>query len=240
VEREGYIRRGMSVIDYESARRTMVDTQLRTNQVTDRRVLASFASVPREMFVPPAVKPLAYMDGYIEVRSSADGAPARFLLPPATLAQLVQLGEVEASDRVLDVGCMTGYSAAILSRLAGEVVALEADSTLATSARRNLQALGVQNATVIEGELAAGAPKHGPFDVIFLNGSVPEAPEGLLSQLKEGGCLVGVIARPRPGGLVQGKAYRYVMVEGEASGVPHFDANAKPLPGFAQAPSFAF
>lgn len=227
------------MIDYGSARRTMVDTQLSTNQVTDRRVLAAFASIPREAFVPQAMRPLAYMEGQIEVQSSTDGAPARYLLAPVTLARLVQLGEIGASERVLDVGCMTGYSAAILSRLAGEVIALEADAALASAARDNLAALGIENAAVVEGSLADGAPQLGPYDAILLNGSVPEPPEGLFSRLHEGGRLVAVIARPRPGQIVQGKAYRFVMVEGEASGLSHFDANAKPLPGFAPAPSFA-
>jgi protein-L-isoaspartate(D-aspartate) O-methyltransferase len=228
------------VIDFENARRTMAETQLRTHQVTDRRVLAAFAAVPRELFVPPAIRPLAYMDGHIEVRSSADGAPPRFLLPLAVLARLVQLGEIEASDLVLDVGCMTGYSTAILARLAAQVIALEADPVLAAATQDNLQAVAINNAAVVEASLVGGVPQQGPFDVILLNGSVPEDPERLLSQLKEGGRLVGVVARPRPGGVVQGKAYRYVMVEGEASGVSHFDANAKPLPGFAPMSSFVF
>ncbi len=228
------------MIDFERARQTMVDTQLRPSRVTDQRVLAAFQSVPRESFLPPAVRPLAYMDGYIEVEAGRDAAPARFLLPPVTLALLVQLGEIEAADRVLDVGCMTGYSSAILSRLAVQVVALEADAKLLAAARKTLDALGTKNVAFADGELAEGAPEHGPYDVILLNGSVPEAPERLLSQLKEGGRLVGVIATPRRGQIAQGKAYRYVMVEGEASGRPHFDANAKPLPGFAPVPSFTF
>ena len=227
------------MIDYGSARRTMVDTQLRTHQVTDRRILAAFSSIPRETFVPQAMRPLAYMEGQIEVQSSTDGAPARYLLAPATLARRVQLGEIGASERVLDVGCATGYSAAILSRLAGEAIALEADAALASAARSNLAALGIENAAVVEGSLAEGAPRHGPYDVILLNGSVPEPPEALFSRLKEGGRLVGVTARPRPGQVVQGKAFRFVMVGAEASGLPHFDANAKPLPGFAPAPYFA-
>ena len=228
------------MIDFERARQTMVDTQLRPSRVTDPRVLAAFQSVPRESFLPAAARPLAYMDGYIEVEAGRDGAPARFLLPPVTLARLIQLGEIEAGDRVLDVGCMTGYSSAILSRLAAEVVAQDANTKLLASARRTLDALGAKNVAFADGELAEGAPELGPYDVILLNGSVPEAPERLLSQLKEGGRLVGVIARPRKGQVAQGKAYRYVMVDGEASGLPHFDANAKPLPGFAPVPSFTF
>jgi protein-L-isoaspartate(D-aspartate) O-methyltransferase len=228
------------MIDFKSARQTMVDTQLRPSRVNDPRVLAAFQSVPREHFLPATVRPLAYMDGYLEVEASIDAAPARFLLPPVTLALLVQLGEIEAADRVLDVGCMTGYSSAILSRLAAHVVALETNPALLALARKNLEALGIKNIAFADGELAEGALEQGPYDVILLNGSVPEAPESLLSQLKEGGRLVGVIATPSRGQVVQGKAYRYVMVDGEASGLPHFDANAKPLPGFAAVPSFVF
>ena len=100
-----------------------------------------------------------------------------------------------------------------------------------------MQALGIDNAAVLDGEHARGAPDAGPFDVILLNGSVPEVPESLLAQLKDGGRLVAVVAAGPQGRPRQGKATLFVKVDGEASGVPHFDANAKPLPGFAFSPS---
>jgi protein-L-isoaspartate(D-aspartate) O-methyltransferase len=228
------------MIDFEGARTTMVESQLRTDRVTDRRVLTAFASLPRERFVPEAKRDLAYSDAVLEVWPSFDAGPARFLLAPVVLARLAQLASVEAQDAVLDVGCATGYSTALLAHLARVVAAVEVEPELAAAARENLQALGLDNATVVEGDLRRGAPEAGPFDVILLNGSVPEVPDSLLAQLKEGGRLVAIVTGAVQGRPRQGKAYLFVTVDGEASGLPHFDANARPLPGFAPSPSFTF
>jgi protein-L-isoaspartate(D-aspartate) O-methyltransferase len=228
------------MIDFPAARATMVESQLRTDRVIDRRVLAAFASLPRELFVPAEKRDLAYSDATLEVWPSFDGGPARYLLPPVVLGRLVQLASVEADDAVLDIGCATGYSTAVLAQLARSATAVEVEPELAAAARENLQALGLNNATVIDGDLARGAPEAGPFDVILLNGSVQEVPDSLLAQLKEGGRLVAVIANGPQGRPRQGKAFLFVKIDGEASGLPHFDANAKPLPGFAPSPSFTF
>jgi protein-L-isoaspartate(D-aspartate) O-methyltransferase len=226
--------------DFERARATMVESQLRTDKVTDRRILSAFAALPRERFVPEEKRQLAYSDASLEVWPSIDGAPARFLLPPVVLGRLIQLAAVEAKDAVLDIGCATGYSTALLARLARSVTAVEAEPELAAAAREALRELGADNATVVEGTLTSGAPDAGPFDVILLNGSVPEVPEPLLAQLKEGGRLCAIIAAGREGRPRQGKATLFVKVDGEASGLPHFDANARTLPGFAPSPSFTF
>jgi protein-L-isoaspartate(D-aspartate) O-methyltransferase len=228
------------MIDFEAARATMVESQLRTDRVTDRRVLVAFAALPRERFLPAEKRDLAYSDAALEVWPSLDGGPARYLLPPVVLARLAQLASVEAEDAVLDIGCATGFSTAVLAHLARVVTAVEAEAELAAAARETLQALALDNAAVINGDHASGAPDTGPFDVIFLNGSVPEVPESLLAQLKEGGRLVAVVAAGAQGRPCQGKACLFVKVDGEASGLPHFDANAKPLPGFAFSPIFTF
>ena len=141
------------MIDFELARATMVELQLRTDRVTDRRILSAFATLPRERFVPEEKRELAYSDASLEVWPSIDGAPARFLLPPVVLARLVQLAAVEAKDAVLDVGCATGYSTAVLARLASSVTAVEAEPELAAAAREALQELGIANVTVMEGAL---------------------------------------------------------------------------------------
>jgi protein-L-isoaspartate(D-aspartate) O-methyltransferase len=226
--------------DLDSVRQAMVESQLRPSRVTDRRLLAAFATLPRERFVPPAKQTLAYSDAGLEVWPSIDGAPPRTLLAPVVLARLIQLAEVEAGDAVLDIGCTTGYSTAVLAKLARSVTGVEAEPKLAAAATENLRALGIANASIVENELAQGAPAGAPYDVILLNGSVPEVPKTLLAQLKNGGRLVTIIAEDRAGRARQGKACRFVMVDGEASGQPHFDANAKPLPGFAPAPCFTF
>jgi protein-L-isoaspartate(D-aspartate) O-methyltransferase len=223
---------------FEAQAHIMVETQVRPNKVTDKRLLAAMRALPRERFVPPALKTLAYMDESIEVFPAIDGAPARYLLAPMVQAQLIQLAEIEPQDKVLDVGCATGYSTALLARLATAVVGLEPEPELATSAREALIGLGLANAEIVAGALAAGAPSHGPYDVIVLEGSVAQVPESLLAQIKEGGRLAAVVTRAL--NMSQGKAYLFTKVAGEASGVAHFDAGAKPLPGFAPDPCFSF
>ena len=161
------------------------------------------------------------------------------------LAKLIQLADVDARDRVLDVGCATGYAAAVLARLAGEVVGLEPEPELAALAAKTLAELGIANVRSVEGALAQGHAASGPYDVILLGGSVPEVPEPLLAQLKDGGRLAAVIVKEIQGQEIQGqetqgKAYLFVKVEGKVSGRPHFDAGARPLPGLAPLPSFAF
>jgi protein-L-isoaspartate(D-aspartate) O-methyltransferase len=228
------------MIEFAVARRHMVESQLRTNRVTDRRLLAAMGELPRERFLPPSRQPLAYIDADLEVWPAIDGTLPRYLLAPVVLARLIQLASVEATSNVLDIGCATGYSTAVLSRLANAVTAVEVEPELAAAARANLAALGIGNATVVEGPLTEGAPDAAPFDVILVNGSIVDVPEEPLAQLKEGGRLVAVIAASREGRPRQGKAFLFVNVDGEASGVSHFDASAKPLPGFAPTPSFSF
>jgi protein-L-isoaspartate(D-aspartate) O-methyltransferase len=196
--------------------------------------------LPRERFLPPPKRSLAYIDAALQVWPSVDGAPARTLLAPVVLARLVQLASVEATDSVLDVGCATGYSTAVLARLARSVTGVEVEPELAAAARANLAELGIGNAAIVDGALPDGAPGSAPFDVIVLNGAVAEVPETLLLQLKEGGRLAAIVAGEAQGRPRQPKAYLFVKVDGETSGVPHFDANAKPLPGFAPKPCFTF
>jgi len=227
------------MIDFERQRLTMVESQLRPNEVTDTRLLAAMRTLPRERFVPLSLKKLAYMDEGIEVFPAIDGAPARFLLAPMVLARLVQLAVVEPHDTVLDVGCATGYSTAVLARLGRSVLGLEPEPELAKAAGLALRELDIANAEIVKGALAKGYPEAGPYDVILLNGSVPTVPETLLAQLKEEGRLVAVV-RGSANNASQRKAYLFVKADGEASGLPHFDAGARPLPGFAPEPSFAF
>lgn len=227
---------------YEAQRMAMVESQIRPNEVTDTRLLAAMRDLPRERFVPGALQGLAYMDEEIEVLRAREGGAARFLLSPMVQARLIQLAGVEPQDTVLDLGCATGYSTAILARLAARVVGVEPEPGLAQAARDNLKALGAAHVEIVAGSLteppAGEGPGYGPYDVIVVEGSVPEVPEGLLAQLKDGGRLVAVLTRAP--NMRQGKAYLFVRVDGEARGVAQFDAGASPLPGFAPAPAFTF
>jgi protein-L-isoaspartate(D-aspartate) O-methyltransferase len=225
--------------DFAIQRIAMVESQLRPNEVFDRRLIGAMRALPRENFVPPRLREVAYIDDALEVFPSIDGAPARFLLAPMVLARLIQLASVEPQDSVLDIGCATGYSTAVLAGLARSVVGLEAEPELAEAARGALRELAISNAEIVTGALAEGHATGGPYDVILLNGSVPEVSTALLAQLKEGGRLVVVISRNATNPS-QGKAYLFVKVSDEASGVPHFDAGARALPGFAPKPAFIF
>jgi protein-L-isoaspartate(D-aspartate) O-methyltransferase len=220
------------MFDFAAARRMMVDCQVRTSDVTDQRIIAAMQDLPRERFVPERNASLAYLDLDVAVTS---GTPARRLLKPMVLAKLVHAAEIGPQDRVLDVACATGYSTALLARLARNVVALEEDVTLARHARENLAAVGAGNAEVVSGPLPDGWQAGAPYDVIFVNGAAEVVPDRLLRQLAEGGRLVGVVGR-----APASKAVLYLASGGQASALPIFDAAAPPLPGFAEPPAFVF
>jgi len=219
------------MVDYAQARRTMVDCQVRPSDVTDLRIIAALLDVPREQFVAPSRRAIAYLDLDLPV---ADGSPPRALLKPMVFAKLLQAAEIGESDRVLDVGCATGYSAAVLAKLAGNVVALEEDPALAQTAAENLTGLGVYVA-VAGGPLNAGWQEDAPYDAILLEGASEVRPDGLLAQLNEGGRLVAVI-----GSAPFGKATLYRKAGGQVTAVALFDAAAPLLPGFAKTPAFVF
>ncbi|MFV2092831.1 MAG: protein-L-isoaspartate O-methyltransferase, partial [Hyphomicrobiales bacterium] len=179
--------------DFARARVNMVSGQIFSDAVHSARVLDAMRNVMREQFVPAALAATAYAD----VEVPLDGG--RALLMPVTLAKLLQMAEIGPNDLVLDVGCATGYSTAVLARLAGSVVAVESDPGLAAQASETLLALDVDNAAVVQGPLGAGYDAEAPYDVIFLNGSVECVPETLLAQLAPGGRLVAIIGTGRMG-----------------------------------------
>jgi len=214
--------------DFTEARRKMVDGQIRPADVTDLGLIAALLDVRREAFVPPAMAALAYLDNEVAL-----GGDDRRLLKPMLLAKLIQAAEVGPNDRVLVVGAGTGYSAAILGRLAHEVVALEETAPLARRAMDGLREM--RNVTVVTGGLTAGWSAAGPYDVILVDGAVEEAPQNLLAQLAERGRLVCVL-----GAGPAGKAMVFRRSGSEVGSRPMFDAAAAVLPGFAKAPVFAF
>jgi protein-L-isoaspartate(D-aspartate) O-methyltransferase len=220
--------------DFAVARTKMVDSQLRTEGVTDYDVLAVIGRVPREQFVPPSQKALAYLDTDIPIKS-ADGEPPRYLMEAAPFARLLQLAEIDKTDVVLAIGAGTGYSAAVIAGLGNFVVALESDAQLAAQASDNFAALGIDNAKVVSGPLAAGFPSEGPYDVIFVDGAVEVLPAALFGQLKEGGRLVAVVGYGRAAA-----ATVYTKSDQQIGRRAAFNADVRPLPGFRKPEAFVF
>lgn len=224
------------MIDFSIARENMVESQIRPNGVTDRKVIDAMADIPREAFLPKSVQPLAYMDEDVTVSTGPEPSARRTLMEPMSFARLIQLAEVKSGDLVLDVGCCLGYSSAVLARIADAVVALESDEDLAASAVDILVEQNVDNAAVVTGPLADGFSSEGPYDAIILNGAVPEVPAQLLEQLKQGGRLVAVVADGTVGRMQV--FIRNGDIFAEKIG---FNATVASLPGFAKKdPAFVF
>jgi protein-L-isoaspartate(D-aspartate) O-methyltransferase len=215
--------------DYAAQRLNMIESQVRANDVTDVRVQDAMREVPRERFVPAARRAIAYADSALEL------VPGRFLLEPRSFAKLLQLAEIAPGDNVLDVGCTTGYSTAVLARLAAKVVGLEEDADLVRVASDMLPALGSSNVRVVQGALAGGYPAAAPYDVIFVNGAVERVPDALLAQLADGGRLV-VVLQTGP----QGRATLFLREDGQIGRRGAFDASAPVLAGFRQPAGFVF
>lgn len=222
------------MLDFAAARRAMVDSQVRTNGVTDPALIAAMLAIPRERFVPDAMTALAYLDRDLPLNGKESGIGAtRWLMNPMVLARLIQSAEPHAQDRALVVACGTGYAAAVLSRLVYSIVALEEDSNLVEKARQNLTALGATNVNVVAGALDGAPP--GPFDIVLIDGGVEFVPPAFFEVLAPGGRLLAVVtAGPA------GKGMYFQSVDGEVGGVALFDARIPVLPGFKKAPEFVF
>ena len=208
--------------DFAAARQHMVDSQIRTNKVFGAALLAALSRTPREIFVSEPMRAVAYVDEDI------DCGNRRRLMEPMVFARLVELLAVAPADIVLDIGCGSGYSSAILARLASTVVALEADGELAGRAQTNLARLGIDNVVVVVGPLQSGYPDQAPYNGILLGGAVADLSPALTDQIADGGRL-GAVVRP-PGGV--GRAILATRIGGVVSRRAVFDASTPILPGF--------
>ncbi len=216
--------------DFAAARQHMVDSQIRTNKVTDPGLLSALAYVPRERFLDRQLQDIAYIDEDLAIGGG------RYLMEPMVLARMIQSLDLNSGDVVLDVGCATGYAAAVMARLATAVVGLECDDVLARQAVANCPEARVDNVVVVEGELSHGHAGQAPYQAILVNGSVPEIPEKLIAQLAEGGRLCAVI----DSATGPGQAVRVVRHGATMARRVLFDANVAPLPGFERETGFVF
>ena len=207
--------------DFAMRRTMMVDTQVRPSDVTKFPIIEALLSVPREAYVPRSLREAAYVGENLQI------APRRVVLEARTLAKLLDALDIQPDEMVLDLGCGLGYSTAVIARLAEAVIAVEDDAALAAQAEKTLSSEGVDNAAVITGPLAEGAAKHGPYDVITVQGAIETLPQALSDQLKEGGrigCVFmeGALGVARVGYKVDGVVtWRFV-----------FNATAPVLSGF--------
>ncbi len=217
-------------MDYETARRNMVESQIRTNKVTHEALLAALASVPRERFVPAERSHVAYVDDDIALGGG------RYLMEPMVFARLVQEADPRPTDNVLIVGSATGYGAAVLAPLVKSVTALESDPALAARGREQFARLIVMGATQVEGPLNQGWARGSPYNLILLEGSAESIPQALFDQLADGGRLMAVIRSD--GGV--GRAVLHTKRANVLSHRALFDAAINPLPGFQPQPGFVF
>jgi protein-L-isoaspartate(D-aspartate) O-methyltransferase len=218
---------------FSTARQNMVDCQVRPSDVTDSRIIDAMLEVPREIFVPPNRRPLAYMDLDLDV--SEAGSAKRYLIKPAVTARMLQAAEIKDADKVLVAGCASGYTAALVAKFAGQVIATESNPVLAAKAKATLADLGLGNVTVATAAAADGDQANAPYDVIVLNGATEIVPEGLYRQLREGGRLVGVFATTRPP-----RAVIVSHCHQDFGDRALFDAVAPVLPGLERRPAFVF
>lgn len=222
--------------DTAAQRRLMVDSQLRTFDVNDPAVLQAMASIPRELFLPETLWPLAYSDQALRVADPADPSAARVMLMPMVLARMIQIAAVGPGARVLDVASGAGYSAAVMARIGARVTALENVAGLTAMAKAALAAAGVPEVVAVTGALEQGWPEGSPYDVILVEGAFEVEPKTLLAQLAEGGRLVGIEGA--------GRAARVMLYTkaagGDVGGRPVFDAGAPVLPAFRRPVEFVF
>jgi len=220
----------MSLSDYEAARANMIEGQIRPNKVTDERVIAAFAQIRREVFVPEHLRGVAYLDESLPLGKS------RYLMEPMIAARLVQAAAPGRGENALVVGAGPGYEAAVLSQLVRSVVALEEDAELARRGRAALVEHRIASVAFVEEPLRTGHRARAPYDVILFAGAVAEIPADVAAQLAEAGRMVAVI---RPAGAV-GRAVLTARTGGVLARRAMFDAGTPLLPGFAPKPGFVF
>ena len=218
---------GVPGSDFAVMRHAMVASQLRTNAVNDQRVVAAMARVPREAFLPADVRTIAYRDTAIALGGG------RYANLPMATGRLLTEAYLTATDRVLLIGAASGYTAAVLAEIVGEVVAVESDTALVAIAQAALAGIG--NVTLVEGPLVEGHAAGAPFDVLVIDGAVESVPEALIAQVRPGGRVVAGLAERGVTRLASGR-----KTEGGFALSAFVDVECVTLPGFDTPKAFTF
>ncbi len=215
--------------DFATVREAMVDGQVRPSDVSLYPVIEAMLTIPREDYVPEPLREVAYIGDHLPL------AERRVVLDARVMAKMLETLAIQPTELVLDVGVGLGLSAALVAHLCEAVIALEADEAMGAEAEALLASHSVDNAIVEIGPLHEGAPKHGPYDVILIEGGVGEVPQALIDQLKTGGRIAAIFMEGALGRCMLGLKSEHGM-DWRWS----FDAAAPVLPGFEKQTIFAF
>jgi protein-L-isoaspartate(D-aspartate) O-methyltransferase len=221
-------------MDYQAARHNMVENQIRPNGVTDIHIISSMENIPREKFVPKNLEAVAYGDRAIFLGNE------RYLMAPMLFAQLLQEAKISLDHIVLNIGCGSGYSTAVLAGISKAVVGIEIDPLLAKKASKTMVELGIDNALIVEKKLTDGYAKQAPYDVIIFSGSIEKVPKKIIDQMGDGGRLVSVIMDETKSLGSMGKVVVATKFRGVVSETEVFDGTAPPLLEFKKERYFKF
>tara|TARA_S200000501_G_scaffold322865_1_gene319113 strand:+ start:1084 stop:1809 length:726 start_codon:yes stop_codon:yes gene_type:complete len=221
-------------MNYQLARQNMVDNQIRTNRVTDIKIISAMIDLPRERFVPEIYAEIAYVDTVIET------ANERHLVAPMVLARLIQEAEVSSEDLVQVIGCGTGYAAAILSNMSKAVILVEDDPEVCKKAEALFVELGLDNVLVFKTDLVNGCKNQAPFNIIMICGAVEEIPTKLINQLSEGGRIITIVSVPEGTSYSTSKATIFTKYHGKLVGKEIFEVNTPKIKNFNKDKVFKF
>ena len=218
-------------MDFNLARKNMVESQIRPNHVKDIKVIDAFAKVPREKFLPNSLLSIAYIDDEIQIVRN------RSMMKPMILARFYQEMKLSKDDTVLHIGSNFGYGSAVLSQLCKAVISLEGDKKLFEKSSESLLSLGIDNVFPLHGNMEAGFDEEAPFDIIFIEGAIEEIPEPLFNQLSLNGRLATIM---KPKDNIIGKGYIFKKLDLGIDEREIFDANSIKLPIFKSKSNFIF